>query len=73
MSKLKLGPIDDDTLVKVALELPAALRCQLLDYAKAMAAEHGGKTVELTKLIPPMLSHFIASDRAFVRGRRPRS
>ncbi|AYV48516.1 DUF2274 domain-containing protein [Caulobacter flavus] len=72
MSKLKLGPIEDDTPVKLTLDLPAALHRELLEYAKAMAAEHGGKTVEPAKLIPPMLAHFMGSDRGFNRNRRPR-
>ena len=46
MNKLKLGPIEDDTPVKLALELPAALHRDLVDYAKVLAAETGGKTVE---------------------------
>ena len=72
MSKLKLGPIEDDTPVKLALELPAALHRDLVDYAKVLAAETGGKTVEPAKRVAPMLARFMATDRAFVRGRTNR-
>lgn len=72
MSKLKLGPIEDDTPVKLSLELPAALHRDLIDYGKALAAETGGKAIEPVKLIAPMLARFIATDRAFVRGRKSR-
>jgi len=70
MSKLKLGPIEDDTPVKVTLDLPAALHRDLLAYGQALGAETGGKAVEPAKLIGPMLSRFIETDRGFVRGRR---
>lgn len=72
MSRLKLGPIEDDTPVKLTLELPATLHRDLVDYAKALAAEQGGKAVDPAKLVVPMLARFIATDRAFVRGRKSR-
>lgn len=70
MTKLKLGPIEDDTPVKISLDLPAALHRDLVDYGKALAAETGGKVTEPVKLIPPMLARFMDTDRGFVRGRR---
>ncbi|RRN63936.1 DUF2274 domain-containing protein [Caulobacter sp. 602-1] len=70
MSKLKLGPLEDDTPVKVTVDLPAAIHRDLVDYAKALAAESGAKPAEPVKLIAPMLSRFMASDRGFVRGRK---
>lgn len=72
MSKLKLGPIEDDTPVKVSLDLPAALHRDLVDYGKALAAETGGKLAEPVKLIPPMLARFMETDRGFTRGRKTR-
>ncbi len=33
MGKLKLGPLEDDKPVKLAVELPAALHRDLLAYA----------------------------------------
>lgn len=69
MSRLKITAIDDDTPVKISLDLPAAIHRDLVDYGKAMGAE-GGKAVEPAKLIPEMLKRFMGSDRGFVRGRR---
>lgn len=72
MSKLKLGPIEDDTPVKITLDLPAALHRDLVDYGKALAAETGGKVAEPGKLIGPMLTRFMETDRGFTRGRKTR-
>ena len=72
MSKLKLGPLEDDTPVKVTLDLPASLHRDLLDYGKALAAETGTKVPEPVKLIAPMLARFIETDRGFMRGRKAR-
>ena len=73
MSKLKLGALEDETPVKLTLDLPAAIHRDLVAYAQAHAAENGGKAVEPARLIAPMLARFMATDRAFVRGRRGRS
>jgi len=70
MSKLKLGPLEDDLPVKITLDLPAAVHRDLADYAKALAAETGGKVAEPVKLIAPMLARFMATDRGFARGRK---
>ncbi len=72
MSKLKLGPIEDDTPVKVTVELPAAVHRDLLDYGKQLAAETGAKAADPGKLIVPMVSRFMESDRGFTRGRKVR-
>lgn len=73
MSKLKLGPLEDETPVKLTLDLPAAVHRDLVAYAQAHAAQEGGKSVEPARLVGPMLARFMATDRAFVRGRKPRS
>jgi hypothetical protein len=70
MSKLKLGPLEDETPVKVTLDLPATIHRDLIAYAQAHAAETGGKAAEPARLVAPMLARFMATDRAFVRGRR---
>lgn len=70
MTKLKLGPLADDRPVKLTVELPAAVHRDLAAYAAALAVETGGETVTPEKLVGPMLSRFMASDRGFVRGRR---
>ena len=73
MSKLKLGPLEDDTPVKITLDLPAGIHRDLTDYAKALAAETGAKPAEPVKLIAPMLARFMETDRGFTRGRKARS
>lgn len=72
MSKLKLGPLEDDTPIKVTLDLPATVHRDLTDYAKALAAETGSKVPEPVKLIAPMLARFMETDRGFSRGRKTR-
>lgn len=41
MTKLKLGPLPDDKPVKVTVELPAQLHCDLAAYAEVLARETG--------------------------------
>lgn len=72
MNKLKLRPLEDETPVKVTVDLPASTHRNLLAYAQAHAAQTGGKAAEPARLIVPMLDQFMASDRAFVRGRKGR-
>ena len=72
MSKLKLEALEDDTPIKVSVDLPAAVNRDLIDYGKALAAETGGKLAEPARLIVPMLIHFMRTDRSFVRGRKGR-
>jgi hypothetical protein len=72
MTKLKLGPLSDDRPVKLTVELPAAVHRDLTAYSAALAAKTGGEPVTPEKLIAPMLSRFMASDRGFVRGRSAR-
>jgi hypothetical protein len=68
MTKLKLGAIIDEKPVRVTVELPGAVHRDLAAYAEALAKESGQPT-EPAKLIAPMLARFMATDRAFVRGR----
>lgn len=70
MAKLKLGAIEDDKPVKLAIELPAALHRDLVAYAQALSSETVQNAVDPAKLIAPMLARFIASDRAFAKFRR---
>lgn len=49
MAKLKLGAIEDDKLVKVTIELPAALHRDLVAYAQALARETAQDSVAPTK------------------------
>jgi hypothetical protein len=72
MTKLKLGALPDDKPVKVSLELPATLHRDLVAYAAALATETGQPVEDPVRLIVPMLSRFIESDRGFARARRDR-
>ena len=70
MAKLKLGPIEDDKAVKLTIELPADTHRDLIAYAQALTRETGQARLEPAKLIPPMLARFMATDRAFRKGRK---
>ena len=69
MGKLKLGPLEDDKPIKIAVELPAALHRDLLAYADILGRE-SGQAVDPAKLIAPMLARFMATDRGFAKMRR---
>jgi hypothetical protein len=69
VSKLKLGPLADDRPVKLSVELPATVHRDLVAYAAALAAETGGSSVPPDKLVAPMLTRFMETDRAFRRHR----
>ncbi|WP_075631508.1 DUF2274 domain-containing protein [Novacetimonas hansenii] len=70
MTKLKLGPIEDDKPVKVTLELPATLHRDLIGYAEILGRETGRAVADPVRLIVPMLERFIATDRGFAKARR---
>ena len=72
MTKLKLGALPDEKPVKISLELPATLHRDLVAYAAALAAETRQPVEDPVRLIVPMLSRFIESDRGFARVRRDR-
>ncbi|MGZ5888977.1 MAG: DUF2274 domain-containing protein [Hyphomicrobium sp.] len=69
MPKLKIGTILDDRPVKLAIELPAQVNRDLIAYAELLGRETG-QTIEPAKLIGPMLTRFMSTDRAFARSRR---
>jgi hypothetical protein len=62
MGKLKPGPLEDDKPVKISVEVPAALHRDLLAYAEILGRENG-QAVEPAKLIAPMVTRFMATDR----------
>jgi hypothetical protein len=68
--KLKLGALEDDTPVKLTLDLPASVHRDLVAYTQMHAIQTGGKPAEPARLAPKMLERFMATDRVFVRGRR---
>jgi hypothetical protein len=72
MAKLKLSAVPDDKPVKLTVELPAALHRDLVAYAEVLGRE-SGQAVQPAKLIVPMLTRFMSTDRVFVRQRREKS
>lgn len=66
MPQLKLSAFEDDTPVKLTIELPASVHRDLTSYGEALARENG-KKVDPSKLIAPMLARFMGTDRAFAR------
>lgn len=73
MTKLKLGPIEDDKPVKVTLELPATLHRDLAAYAEILGRGTRQVPADPVRLIVPMLERFIGTDRGFAKARRQRS
>jgi hypothetical protein len=69
MQKLKLSAVPDDKPVKLSVELPATVHRDLVAYAEVFAKETG-QAVEPAKLVAPMLTRFMSTDRAFLRARR---
>jgi hypothetical protein len=69
MTKLKLGPLEDDRPVKLTVELPAAVHRDLVAYAAALAAETGNSPAKPERLVAPMLARFMDTDRGFRRRR----
>ena len=67
MGKLKLGAIADDKPVKLTIQLAAAVHRDLISYGQVLSRETGQDAVEPAKLIGPMLSRFMAIDRAFAK------
>lgn len=70
VEKLKLGPLVDDKPVKVTVELPAALYADLVSYASAHAAATGQPPAAPERLIAPMLTKFMSTDRGFAKAKR---
>lgn len=72
MTKLKLGPLVDDKPVKLTIELPASTHRDLAAYAEVLGRE-SGQAFDPAKLIAPMLTRFMATDRGFASARRTKS
>ena len=70
MAKLKLDTIPDDRPVKLTIELPAAVHRDLVAYAEVLGQQTAQPASEPAKLIAPMLTRFMATDRAFATLRR---
>ncbi|MCP1912531.1 hypothetical protein J2R96_005011 [Bradyrhizobium elkanii] len=71
MTKLKLGPLEDDKPVRLSIELPAAVFRDLKSYAEILTRNGAATTpIQPAKLIAPMIERFMATDRAFAKARR---
>ena len=70
MAKLKLDTIPNDKPVKLTIELPAAVHRDLVAYAEVLGQQTTQPALEPAKLIAPMLTRFMATDRAFTKLRR---
>lgn len=68
MSKLKLAGLQDDTPVKLTLELPAEVHRDLVFYAELLSSDDNA-TLSPQQLIGPMLSRFMATDRTFTAAK----
>lgn len=68
MPPLKLAGLEDDTPVKLSLELPADVHRDLTLYADALSRQ-GDRVFTPAQLIIPMLTRFMATDRSFVSER----
>ena len=69
MAKLKLTAVPDDKPVRLTVELPAPVHRDLIAYAEVLGRQ-SGQNVEPAKLIAPMLTRFMSTDRAFARTQR---
>ena len=72
MAKLKIAALPDDKPVKLTVELPATVHRDLVAYAEILGREGGQPIRDPVKLIAPMLTRFMATDRAFTKARRTR-
>lgn len=71
MPDLKLPKLPDRTPVKLSITITPELVAALDAYAAAYREAYGQEE-RVAELIPAMLTCFLESDRAFVRG-RPKS
>jgi len=65
---LKLAGLQDDTPVKLTIELTADVHRDLVRYS-AVLSETEGRPFTASQLIGPMLSRFMATDRTFLSQR----
>lgn len=70
MATLKLPRLADRTPVKLSIAVLPELHQRLSDYADLYRRTYGVEE-PIAELIPHMLDVFLASDRAFTRGKGP--
>lgn len=69
-AKLKIAELTESKPVKITLELPANVYGELVSYAEILSRQSGQVIKDPSKLIAPMLTRFMATDRVFVRSRK---
>ncbi|MBR1138114.1 MULTISPECIES: DUF2274 domain-containing protein [Bradyrhizobium] len=72
MTKLRITNLPDDKPVKISVELPAAVHRDLLAYSELVSRQSGQPANDLGKLVTAMVTHFMATDRAFAKLRKSR-
>ena len=70
MTRLKLADLADEKPVRLTLEVSTQLHRDLLAYAIALNDGQASGAPSPERLVPAMLQRFIATDRAFARGRK---
>lgn len=70
MTKLKLDDVIEDKPVKMTIEFPAEVYADLLDYAVVISEGKKEAQPKPEKLVVPMVSRFMVTDRAFAKARR---
>jgi len=68
VADLKLPRLPDRTPVKLTISVSPDLHQALTEYA-ALYTQTYGRDEPIAELIPAMLTAFLESDRAFIRGR----
>ena len=69
MTKLKLGHVETDKVIRVSIKLAPPVYRDLLAYAEALAAATHQEVLKPDKIIPAMVEQFMASDRGFAQIR----
>lgn len=70
MTKLKLDDVLEDKPVKMTIEFPAEVYADLLDYTAVISDAKKEARPKPEMLVVPMVSRFMATDRAFGKARR---
>jgi len=68
MTELKIKELPDEKPVKMTVALPADIHRDLLAYATLLSGNEG--KMDPTRLVAPMLRHFMLGDKGFTRARR---
>jgi len=70
MADLKLSKLPDRAPVKLTITVTPDLKKSLDAYLALYRTVHEDRNAGLGDIIPAMLTHFLASDRAFAKARK---